>query len=334
MKNYACLHLEKLKADNSRDIRIRYSHVMRLKYAENVNKEKSYLDRVILDNGKTWLQTIEAKKKELGYREREAKKGVKKDNDKKILRRDAVVGLEFIAQMSHDAAEHIDIDRWCDKNLKWFRDRYGEDNVHSVVLHLDENTPHLHVFVTPVKDNRFLAKEIVGGKNELAQMHTDYAAAMEEFNLIRGLNRRNRKRSTSLDIHNLYQERESYEVPVQGSDEPDREYISRLQQEAKELSDRAIWGKQQVAQMDEIREYAHYLESENRTLTEQVRNHLAAEKEAKALEYALKNIPDKKLGDEFSQAYSALIAFGTKELAKAEEEREVNKNERTTDNEL
>lgn len=33
---------------------------------------------------------------------------------------------------------------WCADNLDWLRKTYGEDNVVSAVLHMDETTPHIH----------------------------------------------------------------------------------------------------------------------------------------------------------------------------------------------
>lgn len=39
---------------------------------------------------------------------------------------------------------------WCDDNLKWLRETFGKDNVVSAVLHMDEQTPHLHATVIPI----------------------------------------------------------------------------------------------------------------------------------------------------------------------------------------
>lgn len=42
------------------------------------------------------------------------------------------------------------LDNWIDANLKWLRDTFGEDNLVSCVLHMDEKTPHLHATVVPI----------------------------------------------------------------------------------------------------------------------------------------------------------------------------------------
>ncbi len=36
------------------------------------------------------------------------------------------------------------LDGWCSDNLKWLRETYGERNLVSAVLHMDEKTPHIH----------------------------------------------------------------------------------------------------------------------------------------------------------------------------------------------
>ena len=41
-------------------------------------------------------------------------------------------------------------DEWCQDNVDWLRKTYGADNVASVVLHMDEETPHLHATIVPI----------------------------------------------------------------------------------------------------------------------------------------------------------------------------------------
>jgi hypothetical protein len=42
------------------------------------------------------------------------------------------------------------IDEWCKDNLDYFRKGFGEKNIVSAVLHLDEKTPHIHIALVPV----------------------------------------------------------------------------------------------------------------------------------------------------------------------------------------
>jgi hypothetical protein len=36
------------------------------------------------------------------------------------------------------------LDGWCNDSLQWLRETYGELNLVSAVLHMDEKTPHIH----------------------------------------------------------------------------------------------------------------------------------------------------------------------------------------------
>ena len=42
------------------------------------------------------------------------------------------------------------LDDWCNDSLKWLQDTFGKENVVSVVLHMDEHTPHLHASIVPI----------------------------------------------------------------------------------------------------------------------------------------------------------------------------------------
>ena len=42
------------------------------------------------------------------------------------------------------------LNSWIDANLKWLKDTFGEENLVSCVLHMDEKTPHLHATVVPI----------------------------------------------------------------------------------------------------------------------------------------------------------------------------------------
>ena len=97
------------------------------------------------------------------------------------------------------------LDKWTDANLKWLRDTFGEDNVVSCVLHMDEKTPHLHVTVVPIvtgeRKRKFregekkyrtqtgprLSADDVMGRARLSTYQNTYAEAMREFGLQRGV---------------------------------------------------------------------------------------------------------------------------------------------------
>lgn len=78
---------------------------------------------------------------------------------------------------SHDDMKRIAaegrIKEWCADNLDWLRKTYGEDNVVSAVLHLDESTPHIHAAVVPiVTGERRKANDKKAGKRRYRKKST------------------------------------------------------------------------------------------------------------------------------------------------------------------
>ncbi len=98
------------------------------------------------------------------------------------------------------------LDDWCRANIKWLQDTFGEDNLVSCVLHMDEKTPHLHATVVPVVSSprkrreregeqkykekapapRLCANELMT-RGKLRQYQDTYAQAMAGFGLKRGV---------------------------------------------------------------------------------------------------------------------------------------------------
>ena len=73
--------------------------------------------------------------------------------------------------------------------FEFLKERVGEDNIISAVVHMDEKTPHLHLcFVPLTKDGRLSAKEILGNKKTMIRWQDNFYACMAERwpNLERG----------------------------------------------------------------------------------------------------------------------------------------------------
>ena len=59
--------------------------------------------------------------------------------------------------------------------FEFLKDRYGEANFKSVVVHLDEATPHMHfVFVPITEDDRLSSKDVMGGPKGMAKLQDDF----------------------------------------------------------------------------------------------------------------------------------------------------------------
>jgi hypothetical protein len=76
------------------------------------------------------------------------------------------------------------LDAWVELNTDWLKAKHG-DNLVSVVLHLDEATPHIHaVFVPLTADGRLSAKEVL---DNLAALQTEYALVVAPLGIQRGM---------------------------------------------------------------------------------------------------------------------------------------------------
>ena len=97
------------------------------------------------------------------------------------------------------------LDAWIDANISWLHDTFGEDNLVSCVLHMDEKTPHLHATITPIVYGERQRREREGAKKyktgsgprlsadevmsrwRLRGYQDSYGKAMKPFGLERGI---------------------------------------------------------------------------------------------------------------------------------------------------
>ena len=62
------------------------------------------------------------------------------------------------------------LDEWCRDSVEWMKRTYGSENVVSAVLHMDEETPHIHATLIPiVQTERRKKKSEKTGEEELPQ---------------------------------------------------------------------------------------------------------------------------------------------------------------------
>ena len=81
------------------------------------------------------------------------------------VRKDSVKFVDTLVTVSPEfAQEHAtEMPEYFTRAFTFLKERVGEENIISAVVHLDETTPHMHLcFVPLTKDNRLSAKEILG----------------------------------------------------------------------------------------------------------------------------------------------------------------------------
>ena len=124
-----------------------------------------------------------------------------------------VLALHMLMTSDGDALRRVAdegrLDDWAWESVGWAKQTFGEDNVVAAHLHMDEQTPHLHVTVVPIvtaerkkkaseakvtkryrtksKDGPRLSANDIMTRENLIRFQDTYAEAMERFGLERGI---------------------------------------------------------------------------------------------------------------------------------------------------
>ncbi|MGC7839968.1 MobV family relaxase [Pseudomonas wayambapalatensis] len=109
-------------------------------------------------------------------------------------RRDAVLCIEYLITASPEAFKRHggtmpDTGGYFDQAMIWLSARHGAENIVCAELHLDERTPHLVAYITPLtQDGRLSARDFLGGPAALRRMQTDFHEQCgKPFGLARGI---------------------------------------------------------------------------------------------------------------------------------------------------
>jgi len=194
---YAVLHLEKAKgADSGMS-----AHIERTIQPKNADPTRTHLNRELIqfpDGVRSRTAAIQHRLNTAGL--------------KRKIGKNQVQAIRVVLTGTHADMEQIDqtgrLDEWCQDNLDWLRKTYGTDNVVSAVLHMDEETPHIHATVIPIVQTerkkqkkeltakkryrakapapRLCADEVMSRANLIRYQDT-YAEQMEAYGLQRGI---------------------------------------------------------------------------------------------------------------------------------------------------
>nr|CRY97636.1 hypothetical protein [uncultured prokaryote] len=153
------------------------SHVTRTRVTENADATRRHLNRAIVGENRaaSIRSAIEARTPDR-------------------YRKDAVRVLEFVISASpewFDAADEQKTEQFFDQSVQWLKNHFSDENVVSAVVHHDEQTPHMHVYVVPLElgSGKLNAKNWVGGRAKLRSMQTDFANHVSDLGLERGQSR-------------------------------------------------------------------------------------------------------------------------------------------------
>lgn len=110
---------------------------------------------------------------------------------------------------------HPEIERWAKDMYNVLAGRFGEENILSFVVHLDERSPHIHADIIPVTDdNRISFKDVFCGKDKYEYrsrtlaLHDLFAAVNRRWGLQRG--------DSVHETHRKHQSTEDYRRELSG----------------------------------------------------------------------------------------------------------------------
>ena len=94
------------------------------------------------------------------------------------VRKDSVVMQDCLALASPDWINKLTLEEQKEffrHAYRFFAEKFGEDNIISAVVHMDETTPHMHLIFVPItEDGRLSSKKLIGGPQGLIKLQDDY----------------------------------------------------------------------------------------------------------------------------------------------------------------
>ena len=99
------------------------------------------------------------------------------------VRKDSVKFVDTLVTVSPEFAKahEAEMPEYFRRAFDFLKERVGEENIFSAVVHMGETTPHMHLcFVPLTRDKRLSAKEILGNKKSMIRWQDDFYACMAE----------------------------------------------------------------------------------------------------------------------------------------------------------
>ncbi|PGK76826.1 plasmid recombination enzyme [Bacillus thuringiensis] len=113
----------------------------------------------------------------------------------RAIRKDAVVMCEFVITSDRGFFECLSEENpnsqkeFFEEAYSFLKKRYGENNIVHAAVHLDEKTPHMHVGMVPITEEKKLSAKQIFNRKELVSLQDDFHVHMVEkgFDLERGV---------------------------------------------------------------------------------------------------------------------------------------------------
>lgn len=246
---YAVLHLEKAKETDSR----MSAHIERTVHPKNADRTRTHLNRELVqfpEGVRNRTQAIAHRIETAGIRRKVSA------NQVKAIRILLTGSNKDMKQMEAEGR----IEDWCNDSLKWIRETYGEQNLVSAVLHMDEKTPHIHATVIPIvtgerrkagqeeqngkkkyrkknpQDVRLCADDVMA-RHRLKHYQDTYAQAMNKYGLQRGVDGSLAKHISTMQYYKqLVEQQDSLQENIENLLGLEEEAMKKLKQVKGEIN--------------------------------------------------------------------------------------------------
>lgn len=220
------------------------NHNMRLVSEENIDTEKSHLNKILIGSDNIRNDVM----------------GYINDNDIKIRNKETVIFNEFVLTASPEfffnkdgkkkskSEYRSDLNDWVNTQIEYLQK--GEYGVCvNAVLHLDESSPHIHAISLPIKDNKLNNKSFWRGKNSYSKLQDDYNQANKKHGLKRG-----EKSSDTLVNHTTLKE---YRELIRQDISEEKEFFNELSKNILNVPERKnIVGLEKKYSAEEVKDIA------------------------------------------------------------------------------
>lgn len=243
------MHLEKAKGTDSR----MSAHIERTVHPKNADRTRTHLNRELVqfpEGVRNRTQAIAHRIETAGIRRKVSA------NQVKAIRILLTGSNKDMKQMEAEGR----IEDWCNDSLKWIRETYGEQNLVSAVLHMDEKTPHIHATVIPIvtgerrkagqeeqngkkkyrkknpQDVRLCADDVMA-RHRLKHYQDTYAQAMNKYGLQRGVDGSLAKHISTMQYYKqLVEQQDSLQENIENQLGLEEEAMKKLKQVKEEIN--------------------------------------------------------------------------------------------------
>jgi hypothetical protein len=197
---YAVLHINKASGNDAGTS----AHIERTIEPKNADKSRTHLNRELVN----FPDGVSNRTEAIQHR-------IESADIKRKISKNQVRALRIMLSGTSEDMQRIEasgkLDDWCRDNTDWLRETFGNDNLVSAVLHMDEKTPHIHATVVPIvsgerrkaktakpedgkkkyrKKNlnaaRLCADDVMA-RDKLKHYQDNYAQRMQKYGLQRGI---------------------------------------------------------------------------------------------------------------------------------------------------